>query len=417
VSTSRDGPAQDWRWLVAVFFAAQLVETVGVSQVFALLPAYLLQMGVPESDRLAFVGLYSSLMFVLGLPLVPLWGVWADKISRKFVIVRSSLVMVAVLGVAALAREPWQLAIAVMLIGFQLGNTGVMLAGIRDVTPMGRLGVTIALFGAAGPIGFAVGPALAGVLIDGLGWSISGVYGASAALALGVAALVALGTVEIRPEVVPTGSTLRLAGGAVRGVLADPSVRRLFAIYGVVFLANQVSRPYTPVLVEGITGTGPGLASGIGLVMGVGSLVGALSSPAAGYLGDRVGFRPVLLVALVMGGLASLAMPAAPGLWLLAGASVLLGAAVATTGAMVMSLLATEVPAVRRSATLNLVYLPLYVAGIVGPAIGGGIATAAGPGAPFVAGGAVFLAGAIAVALATRRHAADPGVPESAPLR
>lgn len=417
MSTTRDGPGQDWRWLVAVFFAAQLVETLGVSQVFALLPAYLLEMGVPETERLAFVGLYGSLMFVLGLPLVPLWGVWADKFSRKVVIVRSSLVMTAVLGVASLAREPWQLAIAVMLIGLQLGNTGVMLAGIRDVTPRARLGVTIALFSAAGPVGFAVGPVLAGVLIDGLGWSISAVYGASAALALGVALLVALGTVEIRPEVVPAGSTLRLARSAITGVLADPDVRRLFAIYGVVFLANQVSRPYTPVLVEGITGTGPGLATGIGLVMGVGSLVGALASPAAGYLGDRAGFRPVLLLALVTGGLASLAMPAAPGLWLLTAASVLLGAAVATTGAMVMSLLATEVPVERRSATLNLVYLPLYVAGIVGPAIGGAIATVAGPAGPFVAGGIVFLAGAFAVALVVRRGAVDPGVPESPPLR
>ena len=54
----------------------------------------------------------------------------------------------------------------------------------------------------------------------------------------------------------------------------------------------------------------------------------------------------MLLTALVTGGVASLLMPAAPGLWLLAGASVLLGAAVATTGAMVMSMLATEVPPV-----------------------------------------------------------------------
>ncbi len=61
---------------------------------------------------------------------------------------------------------------------------------------------------------------------------------------------------------------------------------------------------------------------------------------------------------------------------------------------MVFSLLATEVPPERRSATLNLVFLPLYVAGIVGPAAWrGGIATAAGPGGPFVAGAAVFLPG------------------------
>ena len=82
---------------------------------------------------------------------MPLWGVWADKYSRKAVIVRSALVEAVVFTLAALAREPWQMAIAVMLIGFQLGNTGVMLAAIRDVTPKARLGTTIGLFGAAGP--------------------------------------------------------------------------------------------------------------------------------------------------------------------------------------------------------------------------------------------------------------------------
>ena len=391
-------PPQDWRILVAVFWVTQMVETLGVSQVYALLPAYLRQLGVPDSERIAFVGLYGSLVFVLGLPLVPLWGVWADRISRKVVIVRSSLVMAGVLLIAALAREPWQMAVAVMLIGFQLGNTGVMLAAIRDVTPLARVGTTIALFGAAGPVGFAVGPALAGLLIDGAGWSISNVYALAALFSLGTAALVTFGTREVRPAVVPTGSVLRLAFGAVRGVLADPDVRRLFMVYGVVFLANQVSRPYTPLLVEDITGTGAGLATGIGLVMGAASLVGALVSPAAGWMGDRVGFRPVLVVALLAGAVASVLMPAAPGLALLAAASVLLGAAVATTGAMVFSLLATEVPPARRSATLNLVYLPLYVAGIIGPALGSGLATVAGPTGPFLAGAAVFTLGAIVVA-------------------
>jgi DHA1 family multidrug resistance protein-like MFS transporter len=396
---------QDWRIPLGVFWVTQLVETIGVSQVFALLPTALREMGVPEADRLAFVGLYSSLMFVLGLPLVPLWGVWADKISRKAVIIRSAVVEAVVFGLAALAREPWQLAVAVMLIGLQLGNTGVMLAAIRDATPRARLGTAIALFGAAGPIGLAAGPALAGLLIDQAGWTVSGVFALSSVLSVGTALLVALGTREIRPEIVPSGSVLRLAFGAVVGILRDPTVRRLFIVYGVAFLANQISRPYTPLLVEELVGTGPGLASGIGLVMGVAALVGALASPVGGWIGDRAGFRPVLLAALAAGGVASLLMPAMPTLGLLAAAAVVLGAAFATTGAMVFSLLATEVPPERRSATLNLVYLPLYIAGIIGPAIGGALAAAAGPGSPFIAGGAVFLAGALVIALVGRREA------------
>ena len=69
---------------------------------------------------------------------------------------------------------------------------------------------------------------------------------------------------------------------------------------------------------------------------------------------------------------------------------------------MVFSLLATEVPPERRSATLNLVYLPLYAAGIVGPALGAGVAAVAGVDGPFWLGAAVFVAGAVVVALRVR---------------
>jgi hypothetical protein len=67
---------------------------------------------------------------------------------------------------------------------------------------------------------------------------------------------------------------------------------------------------------------------------------------------------------------------------------------------MVFGLLATEVSAERRSQTLNLVYLPLYAAGIIGPALGS-VVVLAGLPAPFFLGAAVFVAGAVIV---LRRH-------------
>jgi len=399
---------QDWRILVAIFWITSVVEGIGVSQIFAELPTYLRQMGVQETDRLAFVGLFSALPFVVGAPLVPLWGAWADKYSRKVVVVRSALVEAVVFVGVALSREPWQLAVSMLLIGLQLGNTGVMLAGIRDVTPRHRLGTTIALFGASGPIGFAAGPVLAGVLVDAFGFSLPAVFAVPALLSVGTATLVAFGSREVRPEVVPTGRVVILAFGALRGVLADPAVRRIFLIFGVSYLATQMTRPYIPVLVEGLAGTGPGLASAIGLVAGTAALVGAVGSPLGGILGDRIGFRPVLVAALGGAGIVLLLLPVVPSVASMALVAVVLGAATATVTAMVFGLLATEVPPERRSATLNLVYLPLYAAGIVGPAIGAGVAAVSGAGGPFLVGGAVFLAGAVAVALRRARPGGRP---------
>ena len=411
----RDRPAQDWRVLLAVFWLTSMVEGLGVSQIFALIPTYLREMGVPQTDRLVFVGLFTALIFVVGMPLVPLWGVWADKYSRKAVIVRSALVEAIVFAGVALSREPWQLALSMLLIGFQLGNTGVMLAGIRDVSPKRRLGTVMGIFGASGAVGMASGPALAGILIDGFGWSLPAVFWLSSALSIGTAVLVTFGSREVRPQVVPEGRVLTLAFGAVRGVLADASVRRIFLIFGVSFLATQMSRPYLPVVVEGVAGTGAGLASAIGLVMGTAALVGGLTGPVGGWLGDRFGFRNVLVVALAGGGSALALMPFVGAVGALAGLAVVLAAATSTVSAMVFGMLATEVPPDRRSATLNLVYLPLYAAGIVGPAVGGIVVRVGGIPGPFLVGASVFVVGAIVIATRSRRQAPGRADATSAP--
>jgi MFS family permease len=188
-------------------------------------------------------------------------------------------------------------------------------------------------------------------------------------------------------------------------VLGDPVIRRIFAIYGVAFLANQMSRPYQALIVESIVGNGPGLASSIGFVAGSAGLVGALIAPLGGLVGDRIGFRPVLLASLVIGGLALVAVPLVHAVAALAAAILVFTAANGLVGAMVFSLLATEVPPERRSQTLNLVYLPLYAAGIIGPLVGGAVSTVAGPTGPFWAGAIVFLAGAVVVAFRVRPRA------------
>jgi MFS family permease len=399
---------QDWRVLLAIFAITSCVEGLGVSQIFAFVPSDLKAMGVPESDRLQFVGLFGALIFVVGMPLVPLWGVWADKYSRKAVIVRSALVEAVVFACVALSREPWQLAGSMLLVGLQLGNTGVMLGAIRDSVPRVRVGTAMSLFGSSSPIGFAIGPVLGGFIIDGLGWGLPAVFTVSAALSVGTALLVGVVSQEVRPEVVPTGRTLSLAFGAIRGVLDDRATRRIFGIFFVAFLASQITRPYLPVLVGQVNGPIQE-ASAIGLVTGLAALVGALVAPIGGWFGDRIGYRWVLVGALALSAVTSILMPLMTTVPLLAIVAFGLAGAYAVVAPMIFSLLGTEVPPERRSQTLNLVYLPLYLGGIVGPILASRVVTF-GLGAPFVLAAIVFAGGAFAIALQARR---GPGPAES----
>lgn len=401
-SAHRSG-TQSWRVLLSLYGFASFVEAFGMSQVFAFMLLYLQGMGVPKAQIGPTIGVLSSLVFVLGLPIVPLWGVWADKYSRKAVIVRSSAVEAVVFAAVALSRTPWQLGLALLLVGFQLGNTGVMLAAIRDVTPRRRLGTAIALFGATSPVGMAMGPWLGGLMIGTLGWPVSSVYWLAAGLSVAVAVLLTVGSREVRPEIVPQGSVRELAFGAVRGVLQDPPVRRLFVVFGLAFFARQIANPFLPLLVERVVSRGSDLAGAIGLVTGTAALVGGLASPIAGPLGDRFGFRPVLVVAFAGGALGLVLMPFTTSVGALALVVVGWSAFVAAVTAMVFGLLAVEVAPERRSATLNLVYLPLYVAGIVGPSIGAALVTS-GPGTVFLFAGALLATGSLVVGVPLLAH-------------
>ena len=393
----------DWRLLLTLFWITSFVEGYGVAQVYAFLPDRLQEVGMSTPDIERFVGILGALFFLTGLPLVPLWGVWADKYSRKAVIIRSALVEVGVFGVVAASREPWQLILGVLLVAFQLGNTGVMMAAIRDVTPPGRLGLAMGVFAASSPLGFGAGPALGGVMIDQLHMTSGSVFAVAAIMSAAVALMLAVGSAEVRPEVVPQGSVLRLAFGAVKGVLSDATVRWLFTIYGIAFLGRQMSTQYLTLLVHDVEHTPLSVAGSIGLVLGVATIVGAAVSPVGGWVADRIGFRTVMIVA--MGGLALSfgALPLAPTAAWMAVAYGLAVAFQASIGAMVSGLLAVEVPAERRSATLNLVFLPLYLGGIAGPALG---STVVGTGLRSVFYlAAVVLAGGFVVTIVYARRA------------
>ena len=395
-------PLPDWRSLLALYWVTSFVEGLGVAQIYAFLPNRLSEVGVRDADIGHLVGVGGALFFLSGLPLIPLWGVWADKYSRKAVIIRSALVEAVVFGVIAASQAPWQLFVGLLLVGFQLGNSGVMMAAIRDVTPGRRLGLAMGLFAASSPLGFGAGPALGSLMIDQLHFASSAVFTLAATLSVMVALMLAVASREVRPEVVPTGSTVRLAFGAVRGVVADPTVRWLFIVYGVVFVGRQMSGQYMSVLIHQVEGKSFHAAGSVGLILGLAVIVGAALSPVGGWISDRLGFRGVLVCAIAGLVVAFAALGLAPSLAGLAVAYSLAIAFVAVVGAMVSSLLASEVPAERRSATLNLIYLPLYIGGVIGPAIGAGVASSDVRPVFYVAAAVMAVALVLAIAFARR---------------
>jgi len=369
-ATATTRRASGWITLLVLFGIASTIEASTVSHVFRFMPLYLPTVHVSPSEVPAWTGYLNAAFFLFGLPLVPFWGVWAERYGRIPIIARSAFVEMVVFAVLWLAQNRWEAALGVLLVGFQLGNTGVMLTALRSVTPAGRVGLAISLFGVTPSLGFALGPTAGGWLVDHGVLNLHTLFALDAILSMAAGVmLLAFAREGPRPPA-PGGSAARLALAALRLALTGRLTLVIFGVFGLAYFAQQIANPFLPLLVIRLNGGTAGAAGQIGIVFGASALLGALLSPLAGAAGDRYGFRPLLAGGCVLAAASLGALALAPNLVLLTAAAVALGAASATTISMVFALLATAVPEERRATTLNLVLLPIYFSSVAGAIVG-----------------------------------------------
>lgn len=424
MSRAREGhPA--WRRIVAVYIAVQFAEIFGVSMIYSYLPLALEGTGVPIGDIASLTGIAIAGLFVIGAPQVPIWLAIAELRSRRLVIVRSGLIALAALIAFAVADQSWQLVAATVALGFWLGNTGVMLATIREVAPASERARVISLFSAAAPMGFAAGPLLAAWLIGGLGLTLAAPIAVAALLngVLIVANVVAIP--DVRPEVPQRGSVLHVAKRGIIEVLTDPIARAGYLVLMLAIAGERMLRPALPLRIAEVSigpdvaGMAeplatPGVAGAVGLLIGLTALAGAVVAPViAFYAFRRVGIARSAGVAFAAGAVAAVALAVAPTLPLLAAAVTVIAAVSALLQAAVFTWLAERVAPARRSAALSLSLFPLYAGNVAGLAAA---SIAARTGSPregdllaltpiFAASALVLAAGVVSAALLHRRRA------------
>jgi DHA1 family multidrug resistance protein-like MFS transporter len=345
---------------------ASFIETVSFGHFFAFLPILVRNLGVAPEDAARTVGLLSVVVLLLGLPLVPFWGAWADRYSRKLIIVRSAVVEAALFLFLGFISQVWQVFVLAPLAGLVLGNTGVMLAEITDRTPRERLGFAISLVGTAGPLGIAVGPAFGGVLADRFG--VQSLFLLDATITLAVVAML-LALYHERADRPRTGlAVMTLVRRSLLAVIRTPLARAVFAAYFFLLLGQRIVFPFLALYVEVLNGPAM-LATYVGLVAGGYGVAAGIGSPLAGRLSDRIGYRPVYGGAVVIVVICFVLASAVGSLLPFAAVYAAYGIGFATATSMLYTLLATGLPSEVRSPVLNLALVPLYVSGVLGSLI------------------------------------------------
>jgi DHA1 family multidrug resistance protein-like MFS transporter len=380
----------DWRLTTALFALTGLVESLAFGHLGAFTPLYLQELRVPPGDVPSWTGVLSALGFVIGLPLLPFWGVWADRFGRKLIIVRSSVAGALMFACAGLSRDVWMLAASRFLGGFILGNTGVMMAVQADITPRERLGTAIAVISAGSPVGMAVGPYLGGLIIKHQGIRILLLLDA-ALTALVACMLVALLREEPRAPGPRQGSRAGVLA-AFRAIAHTPQIRALFLVTFLLVYGVNMAQPYLPILIERLY-RGDDLAVTIGLISTLSGVAMAVSTPLWGPIGDRAGYLRMMRLCALMVCVSLAGQALAPGIRFIVGWRVAQGLCQSGMGALAMVLLTLYTPRDRRAAVLPLSLFPQQMAWFLGPLSGSVLSAKIGLLAPFWTGAASLLAG------------------------
>jgi len=147
--------------LIVIFFSADQA---------ALIPNYLLiekEFGVKHGQ----MGAVSSIFIVIGATSTILWGYWADKYSRKKLLVFGTLVGEIPCFLTAFTQSYIQLFLVRALTGLGIGvilPVGYSLLG--DYFPPQQRGKAIGWFMSAIGLGYFIGAALGGIIGPRLGW-------------------------------------------------------------------------------------------------------------------------------------------------------------------------------------------------------------------------------------------------------
>ena len=408
--------ASDWRRVLAVLFAAQLLTAIGFSTIFPFLPNYVEHLGsVTGTNLVLMVTLVFSVQALAMMVASPIWGALGDRLGRKRMVERAMYSGAITILLMAFVTSAEQLVALRLLQGLTTGVMGATTSMVAAAVPRERSGYAMGLMQTGLLSGVAVGPVIGGALEFAFGFRAAFLVTAGLLLAGGLLVSTLVREHFVPPERQPGERGLRGFAGALGAVLRTPLVAPLFAVRFLAWTGRSMIVPFLPLLVSGLMAGAATAGLVTGLAIGASSALGTVSSVLLGRLGDRIGHRPVALTcaALTVLAYAPLRFVSDPAtlvaLYALTGATI--GGVLPTLSALLARVtdkgVAGKVYGLDNSVGAAARGVSPIVGGAVVALVAGGAAvpSTAAYASVFVAAAACFAAAAVALALLVPRAA------------
>ncbi|UXN06535.1 MFS transporter [Bartonella sp. HY761] len=299
-----------WKSNVIIVTLGAFTTIVGMTLLLPILPLYIADLGVDKPSSIAsWSGITYGITYFAAALVAPLWGRLGDLYGRKLMLVRASFGMaisIALMGMATSIEQLFFLRLLTGLAGGYASGAAILAA---TQAPRDQTGWAIGLVSSGIMAGNFLGPLIGGILPIYIGIRAS----------FWVVGLVIFITFLATTFMLRENKSLfqkrdvpdKAQSKPWRSVMTVPVIIALTTAMLLMF-ANMSIEPIITLYVQQLmtvdVGDLPqshlqGVTFWAGIIMSVTALGSALSAKRLGGLADKVGYQPVLIIAMLCAGL------------------------------------------------------------------------------------------------------------------
>lgn len=373
-----------WVVTLTILVASAFLMDMSFTMITPFLPVYLSsELGAKASEVDMWSGaVFAVTFFVSGL-LGPVWGVLADRKSRKLMALRASIGLTISYALCGIVQTPMQLFAARFFQGLCAGLYPALLALLAASIPARKTGLSMGLMQGGMTVGAVVGPFVGGVLADYFGMRESFFV---ASVALGLISLLIGFCIKEKPRTIKVTSRNWFDWS----VICQPAIFKMLMACAVIHASLFSAQPILPLYIAQLQESMDNIMMLSGTIFSVCAISIMIASPILGAAGQKFGFLKVLSCSLFFAGLLISAQvlgrtPFEFGVW-----RFIAGFAIAGLIPLVNSIISTECPPDKKGEVFGFNFLTGHAGMALGPFAAGALSGWFGYQAVIVASGLIL---------------------------
>ena len=373
-----------WVVTLTILVASAFLMDMSFTMITPFLPVYLSsELGAKASEVDMWSGaVFAVTFFVSGL-LGPVWGVLADRKSRKLMALRASIGLTISYALCGIVQTPMQLFAARFFQGLCAGLYPALLALLAASIPARKTGLSMGLMQGGMTVGAVVGPFVGGVLADYFGMRESFFV---ASVALGLISLLIGFCIKEKPRTFKVTSRNWFDWSVIR----QPAIFKMLMACAVIHASLFSAQPILPLYIAQLQGSMDNIMMLSGTIFSVCAISIMIASPILGAAGQKFGFLKVLSCSLFFAGLLISAQvlgrtPFEFGVW-----RFIAGFAIAGLIPLVNSIISTECPPDKKGEVFGFNFLTGHAGMALGPFAAGALSGWFGYQAVIVSSGLIL---------------------------